>query len=107
MTNRERLLALLGFAPAANAAEAGLLDVNMNPEDEYNPSTIDTLKRVAIGMMKVLLTTADTGDQQTGYQIKYDRPSILKLIELYEEELEETGEIPVPAQPKIRGISPW
>jgi hypothetical protein len=104
MTNKERLLTLLGFSPPPNAAEGGLLDVGIAPDSTYDPLAINTLKQVAIGMMKVLLTTADTSNNQTGFAIKYDRDAIMKLIDLYEEEIAPPV---VVAEPTIKGIQPW
>lgn len=102
MTNKERLISLLGFSPAANSAEGGLLDVGIDPSAVYDSANILTLKAVAVGLMKVLLTTADTSNVQTGFAVKYDRAAILKLIDLYETELSDSGSNRI-----IKAIRPW
>lgn len=102
MTNRERLISLLGFEPPKNSAEGALLDFGIVDSDVYTASSMDSIKRAAIEVMKVLLTTADTGNAQTGFQIKYDRAAIEKRINQLEDELNVTD-----TRPTIKGIQPW
>ena len=102
MTNQERLISLLGFAPPPNAAEGALLDNGVTGTDVYEPSLSSSIKKAAIEVMNVIITTADTGNAQTGFQIKYDRQSILQRIKQLQDELDLDD-----AQPKIKGIRPW
>lgn len=102
MTNRERLISLLGFEPPKNSAEGALLDFGIDGEGSYAAANIDSIKKAAIEVMKVLLTTADTGNAVTGFTIKYDRAAIEKRIKQLEDELEVTD-----SQPTIKGIHPW
>lgn len=87
MTNKERLISLLGFAPPVNSAEAAMIDQGIVPSDVYTLSVSVPIKMAAIYIMEVLLTTADTGDATSGFQIKYDRGAVLKRINLLKGEL--------------------
>ncbi len=102
MTNKERLISLIGFAPAPNSAEGALLDQGLDPALDYDSSDINTVKKAAIEVMTALITTADTGNGEVGFQIKYDRPSILKLIEQFKEDVGVTV-----SNRTITGIQPW
>lgn len=102
MTNKERLISLLGFAPPQNSAEAALIDIGLTESDPYVVGNLDSVKRAAIEVMKVLLTTADTGNAQTGFSIKYDRAAIEKRIAQLEDELDVVVD-----KPTIKGIHPW
>ncbi len=102
MTNKERLISLLGFAPPSNSAEAALIDIGLTETDTYIVGNLDSVKRAAIEVMKVLLTTADTGNAQTGFSIKYDRAAIEKRIAQLEDELDVVVD-----KPTIKGIHPW
>lgn len=102
MTNKERLIAFTGFEPPKNSAEAALLDFGMIDTDFYVVGNVDTVKKAAIEVMKVLLTTADTGNGEVGWTAKYDRPSILKRIQQLQQEID-----PETLRPTIRGIHPW
>lgn len=102
MTNKERLISLLGFAPPPNSAEAALIDIGLGETDTYIVGNLDSVKRAAIEVMKVLLTTADTGNAQTGFSIKYDRAAIEKRIAQLEDELDVVID-----KPTIKGIHPW
>lgn len=102
MTNKERLISLLGFAPPPNSAEAALIDIGLTETDSYVVGNLDSVKRAAIEVMKVLLTTADTGNAQTGFSIKYDRAAIEKRIAQLEDELDVVVD-----KPTIKGIHPW
>lgn len=102
MTNKERLISLIGFSPAENAAEGALLDLGLLSTDTYDTASNLNIKKAAIEVMKALITTADTSNAQTGFAIKYDRASILKLIAQFEQEVGDTTSLPT-----ITGISPW
>lgn len=102
MTNRERLCALIGFEPGRNVAEAALIDNRVSVNADYVIENLSIVKLSAIQVIKTLLSTADTGNSLTGFQIKYDRPSLLQLIKTYENDLEITT-----SYPTIRGVHVW
>ena len=87
MTNKERLIAFLGFQPSINVAEAALIDEGISPASIYDSSLSNPIKKSAVEVMRVILTTADTSNSTTGFNASYDRSAILKLIEQYEREL--------------------
>ncbi len=101
MTNRERLLSILGFDPSdKNSLDGEMLDFSIDGSATYSSSSSLQIKRCAVNIIKILLSTADTTNEN-GYHITYDRPSVLKRLSLLEAELNE------PINPKIRGIHPW
>lgn len=102
MTNRERLISLLGFAPPPNSAEGALLDAGIAEADTYTASNINSIKRCAIEVMNIIITTADTGNDGPGFQTKYDRPSILARIKQIQAELD-----PATSGPTITGKQVW
>jgi hypothetical protein len=101
MTNKYRLIAFLGFQPSINVAEAALMDAGINMNDTYDSSLANPIKTAAVVVMKVILTTADTGNSVTGFNSRYDRASILKLIGQYESELGLNG------VPTIKAVAVW
>lgn len=105
MTNKERLISLIGFSPAINAAEGALLDNALDPTALYVPANINTVKKSAIEVMSALITTADTGNSITGFNSKYDRAAILKLIDQFKDDILGLGTIG--SNKIIKGISPW
>lgn len=87
MTNRERLISLLGFAPAnQNALEGALIDLAIDGNLPYDGSNQVLLKKAAIQVMELLLTTADTQNENQ-YQIKFDREAVLARINLLKGEI--------------------
>jgi hypothetical protein len=102
MTNRERLISLLGFAPESNSLEGEMLDFDITPADIYDPANSVTLKKAAIKIMELLLTTADTTNENQ-YAIKYDRVSVLARIKLLKGELGLVDE----SIPTITGKQVW
>jgi hypothetical protein len=102
MTNKERLISLLGFAPSDNSIEGELADWNLTSSATYSSADKDTLKKAAIRIMELLLTTADTTNEN-GYAIKYDREAVLARIKLLKDELEPIEE----KVPTITGKQVW
>lgn len=102
MTNRDRLISLLGFEPPKNSAEGALLDLGITDTSDYVVGTLDNIKKAAIEVMKVLLTTADTSNGEVGFAVKYDRAAIEKRITQLEDELDVTD-----SRQTIKGIHPW
>lgn len=86
MTNRERLISLLGFSPDSNSLEGEMLDADIDSLDEYEPIMATPIKKCAIKIMEILLTTADTSNN-TGFNIHYDRAAVEKRILLFKNEL--------------------
>lgn len=90
MTNRERLISLLGFAPDKNSVDGALIDADITGADNYTGSNSDELKTLAISILELLLSTPDiTNTDGSGFvhATKYDRTAILKRIDLLKEEL--------------------
>lgn len=100
MTNRERLLSLLGFAPSnADVLDGELLDFGITASDTYVATSSLEIKKCAVQVMQLLLSTADTTNEN-GYAIKYDRAAVLKRLELLQVEIE--GEAaPTITSPKV------
>lgn len=103
MTNKEYLSAQLGFAPSGNTLDAALLDAGITGSDTYSPANKDPLKKSAIQVLKVLLSTADVtqGTGETANSIKYDRNAILKRISDLEEETNTKSDR------TIKAVHPW
>lgn len=102
MTIQERIEAYIGFSPAnALAIEAAAIDAGLISGGTYVIADALAVKRAAVEVMKILLSTADTTNEN-GYGIKWDRASLLKRIADLEEEIEPT----VPAN-RIIGLNPW
>ncbi len=88
MTNQDRLLSLLGFAPSeTNSLTGAMLDRGIVGSETYDSSKITQLKQCAIEVMELLLTTANTSDVTPGFAITYDRNAVLNRIKLLKEEL--------------------
>lgn len=86
MTNKERLISLLGFALDTNAIDGALTDAGITGSDTYTADDSVGLKTLAISIMELLLTTPDTTNEN-GYAIKYDRDAVLRRIGILQEEL--------------------
>lgn len=80
MTNKESLLALLGFQPGLNAAERTFLKVGLDPFDNYDPANDQLISLAAIPIVKTLLTTPNVTNTITGEVITYDRAKVLEWI---------------------------
>jgi len=103
MTNKERLISILGFSPESNALEGEMLDVGISGTDSYETKNGLVLKKCAIKIMEILLSTADTTNSVSGFTIRYDRAAIEKRIVLFKTELGLIDE----SQPFIKSVSPW
>lgn len=104
MTNKERLISLLGYAPPSESVEGALLDEGLVSSDVYSAANLLQVKKAVLGILRILLSTADTqtGTAETGFGVRYDRSAIEKRIESLEDELGITI-----GKPRITGISPW
>jgi hypothetical protein len=103
MTNKERLISLLGFAPPVNSAEGALLDAGIDGSSIYTASLSSAIKKVAIQVMELLLSTADTNNGQVGFNINYDRTAIIARIKMIKGELCISDD----SLATIKGVSPW
>jgi hypothetical protein len=105
MTNKDYLLAQLGFTPSnSNVVEAALIDNGITGSTNYSSSQKVLLKTAAIQVLQILLSTADVeqGSDDTRQSIKYDRNAIAKRIS----ELQvEVGVID--PDPVIKAIHVW
>ena len=87
MTNSERTISLVGFAPEnQNALLGALLDRAIDPNATYDGTNKDLLKQAAIEIMELLLTTADTQNENT-YKVTFDRVAVLARINQLKTEL--------------------
>lgn len=103
MNNRERLISLLGFEPSnSNAVEGSLLDFGITGSETYTASNIIPIKKAAISVLEILLSTADTKNEN-GYEIKYDRDAIKKRLQALKKEVG-LSEID---KPTVTGKSVW
>lgn len=104
MTNKERLLSLIGFAPSDdNALEGTLLDSGIDGSAAYIISNSVPVKRCAIEVMELLLTTANTSDVTPGFSITYDRNAVLARIKLLKQEIGVVDD----SLPVITGLNVW
>jgi hypothetical protein len=102
VTNKERLISLLGFSADNNAVEGALLDAGIEPGDSYVAESSLITKGAAIEVLKILLSTPDT-TMENANSVRYDRNAILKRIAQLEYEI---GIEDVSA-PKVTFINPW
>jgi hypothetical protein len=81
MTNRDRLLSLLGFAPAdRNAADGALIDAGIDGTALYTADMIIPIKKCAIEVLQILLSSANTSNSVTSFTVTYDRNAVLTRI---------------------------
>jgi hypothetical protein len=100
MTNKERLKSLLGFAAPAHTVEGALLDAGIDEAGEYDGSNSVDIKKAAIQVLYILLSTADTTTPEQ-MSIRYDRNAIQRRIAAIEDELG------LSAVATIRAIHKW
>lgn len=91
MTNKDRVLSLIGFAPSNdNAIDGELLDLGIAGAATYDVSQLVGVKTAAIRVMELLLTTADTSNENgSGFtnSIRFDRNAVLARINQLKNEL--------------------
>jgi hypothetical protein len=103
MTNRERLKSLLGFAPPTESLDGALIDAAIDGTLTYDLSYKGPVRKAAIYLLEMLLSTPDTGNSEPSFNIRYDRVAVEKRLLMLKEEdgiIDETG-------PTIRGLSIW
>lgn len=64
-----------------------MIDLGIEASDEYTIENAIPVKKAAIAIMDLLLTTADTSNPESGMSIRYDRASVLKRIALLKGEI--------------------
>jgi len=96
MTNKERFISLLGFAPSFDSVDGALIDAGILGTSPYDGTNVIALKKAAIELLQLLLTTADVSDGNATagfvHSVKYDRVAILARIKLLKGELGVTDE---------------
>jgi len=105
MTNKERLISLLGFAPDNNALDGALLDVGLAGGDNYVTENLESVEKASIPLLEVLLSTANisTHNGVTSAGKTFDRATILKRIQ----GLKKKYGIEDVSGRTIKGITPW
>jgi hypothetical protein len=93
MTNKEKLISLIGFAPSnGNVLIGALQDVGLVDTDTYvvGEASLLTIKKAKLQVLRILYSTPDTTTSNAGVvasSIKYDRDNLKKDIESLEVEL--------------------
>lgn len=82
MTNTEKIISLIGFAPDSNSLEGALMDCNIVGYENYQVVNLPALKLAAIALIDKLISTPDTSNPVSGMSIRYDRPSMLAIRKL-------------------------
>jgi ABC-type uncharacterized transport system YnjBCD ATPase subunit len=103
MTNKERLISILGFSPSdANAVDGALIDAELDDIAAYTVANKSKVRAAAIYLLEMLLSTPDTGNSDPAFSIKYDRNAIQKRLSslIAEQDGEE-------AIPTIRTMPIW
>ncbi|MES2620240.1 MAG: DUF6706 family protein [Bacteroidota bacterium] len=80
MTNKERLLAMLGFSPSPQAINAALIDFQIQGDIVYDGSAYPLIRLAAIRLMEVLITTPNVSNGEAGLSTTYDRGAIERRI---------------------------
>lgn len=93
MTNKERLISLCGFEPGNNSLEGVLIDSGIDGSATYDLTFSIPLKKAARELILLLFSTADNVNEN-GFGIKYDRATLLKRLELLDQELGLTEDLP-------------
>lgn len=100
MTHKERLLAMVGFQPGENAADAELLDLGVEPYTEYVSTSYPKIRIAAIRIIETLLSTPNSSNAVTGFSTTYDRGAIERRLAILKKEAGIN-------QPTIKAISAW
>lgn len=109
MTNKAKLLSLIGFAPSnADVVIGALQDVGLTDTDNYVPtdSNLLVMKKAKLQVLRTLYSTADVTTSNSGIvsnSIEYDRNALDKEIKRLEGEL---GIIVTPVS-TVRAVRRW
>lgn len=106
MTNRERLISLLGFSPSNvnNLMDGALVDAEIDGTDTYVLDNSVGIKTALLSILKIIYSTPDVTTSTSGIttsSLKYDRQNLWKRISDLETELGLTE------GPKVTFIRPW
>ena len=95
MTNKDRLISLIGFTPSnSNTLDGALIDLGLVGTNLYTVQSTISVKKAAIQVIQVILSTPDTNDQN--FSIKYDRGALLKLLATLKDEVGERDPLLIP-----------
>ena len=99
MTNKEALIANVGFSVPDNMLEKALTDNDITGSDAYTKDDAESIDLATIPVLKLVLSMPDVSEG--GYSIRFDRASVEKRLEsLLEENDMSTG-------PTVTGKSVW
>jgi hypothetical protein len=101
MTNKARLISLLGFAPPTDALEGTMIDNLIDGSATYEAEDSLKLKNAAVELITLILTTADTTNTE-GFSVRYDRKAVEARLKALQIELGLIDEGPI-----ITGKSIW
>lgn len=79
MTNKEASIAVIGFTADDSIINKSFADSDLNPDDTYDKLNSAAIDMVAITVLVGLLQVPDV--REGGFLRKYDRNSILKLLD--------------------------
>jgi hypothetical protein len=86
LTNREKILSILGHASPTNAVEGVMIDNDIIGYDPYVKDNLIPVLKAKKSLLRILLSTPDTTNEN-GYGIKYDRKAIRDDIKDTEDEI--------------------
>lgn len=92
MTNRTRLVSLLGFRADKDSIDGALIDAGIDGTLTYDKTQSTVLRNCAIELLELLLSTPDQTNEN-GFVIKYDRGAIQARIRSLQTEEIETGAV--------------
>lgn len=104
MTNKQRLIGLLGFTPQNNTVDAELIDVDIDGAATYvyNAANLIALKKCAINILQVALSMANTNDGLSNFQINWRPGDLQDYINILKEQVGDTS-----GRPSIKGVCRW
>lgn len=74
MTNKEALQSVLGTSVSDNMLEKALIDIDADPEAEYDKSMMESIDKCAVPILYSLLSTENISEG--GYSKSFDRTAI-------------------------------
>jgi hypothetical protein len=99
VTNKEALIANVGFSVPDNMVEKAMIDNDVTGTTEYAKDAAESIDLCTIPILKRVLSEPDVSEG--GYSIRFDRASVEKRLEsLLEENDMSTG-------PTVTGKSVW
>lgn len=74
MTNKEALMAVVGFEVSDDAIDKSLVDAGIKGAEEYTTNDAEDIDLCAIDLLQLLLSVPNVSEG--GYSISYDRTAI-------------------------------